>query len=241
MRIGCNLIHLESVDSTNNYVANLVKQGNLTSGTVILADEQLSGRGQRSAEWLSNAGENLTFTIYLDDVNLSVDRQFMITQLIAVGLHRFLTKMGIDSTIKWPNDTYVNNCKISGMLIENQLSHGKIHSTIIGIGLNVNQVDFGGMDATSMTTITGQPYLLMEAYFSLIHTLNETWEELIDDARQLTIEYLGGMYQLNEEKSYADVNGNFNGIICGISSTGKLQIQREDQLVEYSLKEIQFL
>ncbi len=239
MRFGRKLIHLESVDSTNNYVANLVKDHGLASGTVIMADDQFDGKGQREADWLSTAGMNLTLSIYLDDVNLSVDRQFRITQLIALGIHEFLTTQGIDSSIKWPNDILVNGLKIGGVLIENHIVGKQIKSTIIGIGLNVNQTEFDGLLATSMLSETGKTYLLSEFYFSFIHTMNDVWERLCNSST-LDEVYLNSLYRMNQKARYSDVLGEFIGEICGISSDGRLRIKKDNGISEYSLKEVKF-
>ncbi len=132
MQIGRKIIRLESVDSTNNYIANLLKEGVLEDGTVILADDQYAGRGHRDSEWLANAGENLTFSFFLDNVNLSVQNQFYLTCIVSITLTQLLDKYGISSKIKWPNDIYVDQKKIAGVLIENQLSSTYIKSSIIG-------------------------------------------------------------------------------------------------------------
>ena len=93
MQIGRKLIHLESVDSTNNYAANLVKSEGLSSGTVILADEQFAGRGQRGAEWVVEPGMNLTFSVYLEVANLSVEKQIDLSKLVAISICQFLEKL----------------------------------------------------------------------------------------------------------------------------------------------------
>ena len=100
MKIGQKIIRLDVVDSTNNYIANLIKLGSIDSGTVIMADDQYAGKGQRDAQWLTGAGENLTFSFFLDDVNLSVDRQFILSQVVALSLSQFLNNIGLDATIK---------------------------------------------------------------------------------------------------------------------------------------------
>ena len=111
MEIGQKIIHLDSVDSTNNYVANLINEGKIEHGTVVLADAQLEGRGQRNARWSVNAGENLTFTVFMDNVNLSVARQFFLNRLVSLCLVRFLCKLGLSPKIKWPNDIFVGGKK----------------------------------------------------------------------------------------------------------------------------------
>lgn len=239
MQFGRKLIHLDSVDSTNNYVANLVKEQGLSSGTVIMADHQFAGKGQRDAEWQSLAGMNITLSIYLDDVNLSVNRQFRITQLISLGIHEFLKQQSIESEIKWPNDVYVNGVKIGGILIESHISGKEIKSSIIGIGLNVNQKDFGSINATSMSLESGKQYILNELYFSFIHVMNGVWEKYWADIN-LDKRYLNSLYRIDVRSSYTDKNGEFEGVITGVSSEGKLRMERGAETIEYSLKEISF-
>lgn len=241
MQIGRKMLHLASVDSTNNYAANLLKQGELEHGTVILADEQYAGRGQRGAEWLVKPGENLTFSFFLGDVNLSVNRQFILTQLVSLGMVDFLKKKGIDARIKWPNDIYVGDSKICGMLIENQLSGSLIKSSIIGIGLNVNQETFSGFSATSLKLITGNHHILQELIFSLIFTLNETFEENSSQTGRLNERYHEKLYRRDELSGYEDASGKFQGVIKGVSPEGRLIVLRDHEEYLYELKEIRFI
>ena len=128
---GHRIIHLPSVDSTNNYTANLLREGKIGHGAVILADEQLAGRGQRGASWTSKAGENLLVTFLVTPDNLSVNDQEVLTQFITVSIADFLVKIGISASIKWPNDIYVDGKKLAGILIENALNGGNIATSII--------------------------------------------------------------------------------------------------------------
>ena len=135
MKIGSKIIHLESVDSTNNYAANLVRQGNCDHGTVILADDQFLGKGQRGSEWIATKGDNLTTSIVLTPDNLSVEDQFYLTCLASLSVVDTLKEYHIEASIKWPNDIYVEHKKIAGILIENSFQGNSIKSSIIGIGL----------------------------------------------------------------------------------------------------------
>lgn len=241
MQIGRNLIHLESVDSTNNYTANLVKSEGLSSGTVILADEQFAGRGQRGSEWRVEAGMNLTFSFYLEVVNLSVENQFDLSQVVALSICDFLSKNGINAQIKWPNDILVNGRKISGVLIENSISSGKSWRSIIGIGINVNQMRFGKFNATSIQCELGQFYPVKNALYSFIASFNKISEELLDKPIELHKRYLAKLYQFEEKKFYKDATGVFEGKICGVEQSGRLLVEKENQIVSYDLKEISFL
>lgn len=241
MQIGQKMLHLASVDSTNNYAANLLKQGDLEHGTVILADEQYAGRGQRGAEWLVKPGENLTFSFFLSDVNLSVNRQFVLTQLVSLGMVDFLRKFGIEASIKWPNDIYVGDSKICGMLIENQLSGSSIKSSIIGIGLNVNQEAFSGFSATSLKLVTGKQHIIQELIFSLIFTLNEMFKENLNRTARIDERYHENLYRRDEMSDYEDASGKFQGVIKGVSPEGRLIVLRDHKEYLYELKEIRFV
>ncbi len=241
MQIGRKLIHLESVDSTNNYTANLLKIEGLTSGTVILADEQFAGRGQRGAEWHVEPGLNLTFSVYLELVNLSVVNQFDLSKIVALSIVDFLSKDGIVSTIKWPNDILVKGKKISGVLIENSVSSSRPLRSIVGIGININQMEFGELNATSIRQETGQFYPIRDALFSFIEAFNQLLEALLSKPDELNERYLANLFQMNQRAWYLDAREKFEGEICGVEATGKLIILRNGEKMSYDLKEIHFL
>ena len=240
-QIGSKIIRLESVDSTNNYVANLIKRGGIEHGSVIMAVDQYDGRGQREAKWLSNAGLNLTFSLYLDDVNLSVNRQFVLTELISIALIKLLSKFSIEAKIKWPNDIYVKNKKIAGILIENQLSGKKIKNTIIGVGLNVNQIDFSLLNASSIILETGNRLNLDEILFSFIEVFNTLIaENYSGDDSSLRELYLKDLYLKNESSSFIRNNQHFEGEISGVTEIGFLLIKEKGIEKSYDLKDIEF-
>lgn len=237
-QIGRKIIRLESVDSTNNYTANLIKQGNIESGSVILAVEQYSGRGQRGAEWLVKPGENLTCSIYLDDVNVSVENQFFLTKVISLAVLGLLKKYSVDARIKWPNDIYVNDQKIAGILIENSISGNKIKNSIIGIGLNINQTEFGTLPASSIQLETDKFVPVDEVLFALIASINDLlqWNESI-----VNKVYLEKLYLINELSDFRIDGQITKGTIKGVSANGKLQVELEDSTRLFDLKEIEFI
>ena len=119
--IGQNLVKLSEVNSTNTYLKELVSKSEpLIEGTVIMADHQFAGRGQKDNIWYSQAGKNLTFSIYLKPSSLAVSKQFILNMVICLGIVDALKPiLGNDSKIKWPNDIYFKNNKLGGILIEN--------------------------------------------------------------------------------------------------------------------------
>ena len=240
--IGKKIVHIESCDSTNNYIANLISGGNIDFGTVILADEQTNGKGQRGSKWQSRPAENMIFSLYLDSANLSVKNQFILTQFVSVSLVRALLKFGLNASIKWPNDIYVNGKKIAGVLIENQMSGMMLSGSIIGIGLNINQTDFGLLNATSVKLEKGVFTKVSEVAYLIINELNSAWEEVLNiHTNRLNETYLEYLWRLNEKASFRDKNGEFEGVIRGTEENGLLRMERNGEMVKYDLKEISFV
>ncbi|TCS90091.1 BirA family biotin operon repressor/biotin-[acetyl-CoA-carboxylase] ligase [Anseongella ginsenosidimutans] len=151
--IGKNLLTLTKVDSTNNYAKLLLaNSGPLPDGTVILAEGQEQGRGQAGNSWLSEPGKNLTFSIVLGCSFLLPADQFYLSMAVSLGILDTLKPvLGNDCHIKWPNDIYAGKKKLGGILIENLLAGAALKTSVIGIGLNVNQERFPGLPrATSL-------------------------------------------------------------------------------------------
>jgi BirA family biotin operon repressor/biotin-[acetyl-CoA-carboxylase] ligase len=242
MQIGQKIIHLDTIDSTNNYAANLQKAGKIVHGTVIMADEQTAGRGQLGAKWHSKPAENLLCSVFIVPDNLSVHQQFLLTQYASLSVLNVLRKIGINAQIKWPNDVYVNTKKIAGILIENTIKGTHISTTILGIGLNVNQLAFEELNATSSMNETNTFYAINELVFLLINELNELWNVLDKkDSTFLNEQYLQHLYLRNEKALFEDTSGIFEGKIVDVSPEGLLIVEKDNEKVAYSLKEIHFI
>jgi BirA family biotin operon repressor/biotin-[acetyl-CoA-carboxylase] ligase len=142
--IGRNRINLSEADSTNNYAAQILRHSDIAEGTLIVAHRQTKGRGQRDAAWQSEEGLNLTVSIVLKPKKMVVLQQFLLNKMIALAVRQtvafFLPDQ--DVKIKWPNDIFVADFKVAGLLLENTVQGGHIVSTVAGIGLNVNQTAF---------------------------------------------------------------------------------------------------
>lgn len=241
--IGKKIIQIESVDSTNNYVANLVNQNNIEHGTAILADEQTAGKGQKGNVWISKPGDNLITSIFVKHENLSVNEQYFLTIFVAISVVKTLKKIGIDAEIKWPNDIIVGNKKIAGILIENQIISNQIKSSIIGIGLNVNQLNLEEIGGTSIRSILNQFYSNYDILLSLIYELNKDYI-LIQNKLfiELKTEYMNLLWLINETSSFTDLltNLEFNGIIRDIDLDGRIVIESKEGFKRFDLKEIKF-
>lgn len=240
MLIGNKIIHLSSVDSTSNYIANEEIRQNLPSGAVILADEQTAGKGQRGAEWLTKPGENLTFSFLLREVNLTVENQFTLNKIIALSILDLLHDKGIDAKIKWPNDILIGNNKVSGILIENSLGSSGIQKSIIGVGLNVNQTDFNIPRTTSMQLESDSFFNIREILFGLIGKINSRLSQ-IEQRDTIHSEYLSHLFGLNEQRDFIIDEKLITGRIIGVNSFGLLELEINEEIQSFGIKEIKFL
>ena len=241
-QIGNKIIHLDVVDSTNNFTANLLKSGELVHGTVILADEQTAGKGQRGSTWLSEGGSNVIMSVFVEHDNLTVENQDAINHWVSLSILSLLKKYNISAQVKWPNDILVDGKKISGVLIENQLSNAILRSSIIGIGLNVNQHDFGDLPATSIRMNTGQFHLVKEIAFQLISALNESKGSLNNENRtELKERYHQNLWKIGERVQFFENDELISGTLIGTNAQGLLQINVNGEIRIFDLKQIKFV
>lgn len=241
--IGQKIIFKDSLDSTNNYVAKLLSLGELKSGTVIMAGEQTHGRGQRGNVWETEQFKNLIFSTYVEYANLSVHQQSALSQWVSLALCHALEDFGIRAKIKWPNDLVVGNQKIAGILIENQLKQNQLISSIIGIGLNVNQIAFNLTNITSMKLCLGRDFEVDQVAFQLIQRLNEL-SIFIQSQRfyDLKNSYLQKMWLFDTWSLFNEPGQEvFEGKIMDVNDSGQLvMITRNQEIKTYSMKEIEF-
>ena len=248
--VGQSIIHLESVDSTNSYAAELLRKNKPTEGTVISTFNQTKGRGQRGNTWDSEPNKNVSLSIVLYPAFLHPEKQFLLSKIVSLALYDLMTAtVGISDEknpvkIKWPNDIYCGDKKIAGILIENTLSENAIKSSIIGIGINVNQTTFHNqLNATSLTLIKDQEFALPIIIEKLCEHIEARYLQLKANKKELIdSDYLRHLYQVNEWGKYFSSGEIFEGKILGVLDSGKLKMEtREGQVKGFSLKEIQFL
>lgn len=234
-------IHLDVVDSTNNYAANLLKQTKVVNGTVIMTKRQEKGKGQRGTTWQSEPDKNLICSVILD-LNWQVQDVFDLNMITALALSDVLKDEGIkDVKVKWPNDVYANGKKIAGILIETQLSGQMIKSAILGIGLNVNQENFyGSFDATSVTLEKNLTYnvnlLAKTCWLKLVNRLSAY---KVNGKGWVKATYYDHLMGFGEISAYRDDDGPFQGRITGIDEAGRLCIEKENGVLKaYQIKEV---
>ena len=246
--VGQNFITLNEVDSTNNFLKELLSNSKpLMEGTVIMAVNQFAGRGQQQQNgWYAAPGKNLTFSILLKPHFLQVINQFDLIRVISLGVFDAISPLlGDKLKIKWPNDIYYADDKLGGILIENLVQAGQIKSSIIGIGINVNQDAFppGLLNAVSLKQILHQDYDLKTLLSEICRHI-EAWYLNLKAGKVSFVRnaYLSRLYWLNERKKFKTQDDIFTGIIKNVRDNGLLVVQNNnDEELEFSLKEIEFL
>ena len=245
MIIGSKKIYRENLSSTNSYCFYLLKKGKLQEGTIIHTNYQTAGRGQTGNEWESEIDKNLLFSIILYPSVVKPENQFIISKTISLGICDFLERYLNNVYIKWPNDIYVNDDKIAGILIESSIIRDEIENLIAGIGLNVNQEKFtsNAPNPTSLRNLTGKNLNLNEILSDLSNDLDKRYKQLLyNKISQINNEYISHLYRYNQWSEYQDSKGIFDGRIISVNDSGKIQIEdRRGRIYEYAFKEVDFL
>ena len=245
MIIGSKLLYFENLPSTNTHAAFLQKNSGLVEGTIVYTNYQVAGRGQAGNKWESEEGKNLLISIVLFPSFIIPVNQFLISMTISLGICDFLGRYIPVSRIKWPNDIYVNNDKIAGLLIENSLMGNQIESTIAGIGLNVNQNIFksDAPNPVSLKSIIKRDLDLLTCLNELASDLDLRYKQLREgNFDSIKKEYISQLFRLNKWSDYGEKNGAFNGRITSLSESGNLLIEtRSGKTKEYSFKEVEFI
>lgn len=244
--IGKHLLKIKECTSTNSLAMDFLQQSKEIEGWVFITEQQTKGRGQRGNFWEAAPFQNLTFSCVIKPTFLFVYQQFALNFFISLGLYDFLKEKVPNASIKikWPNDIYVNNQKIAGILVENIIKSKNIDTSIIGIGLNVNQVFFDTVEAQSIRKLTQKKYNLDQLLEELIDKLNLRYQQLINQGgKKIKKEYLSNLYWMEEQHLFFDVQKDefFRGQIIGVDNFGQLIIQLDTEQRAFSLKEVQFI
>ncbi len=245
---GTKLIHLDTVTSTNDYAKALVQNQNVPEGTVVLADQQTQGKGQRGASWVAEKGKNLTFSMVYYPSFIQAQHQFLLNKVVTLGivygLKNILPNHGL--SIKWPNDVYYEHYKLGGILLENTLEGNYLSSSIIGIGLNVNQTDFNQLPkATSFKLVTNHTHQLKDLLQIIGGEIEDKYFKLKSslDTQALKDEYEQHLFLKDQWRTLKDGKHNpFKGKIKGVDELGHLMVELagDGTIQRFGFKEIQF-
>ena len=232
-----NLIKLNAIGSTNDWLKNKLQSGNCHDGDVVWAMNQTKGRGQYSNVWSSDSQKNITFSVFKRFSELSSDDSFLINCAVTLAIIETLEKFKIPNLkIKWPNDILSANNKIGGVLIENIIKGKKLNASITGIGINVNQKSFIDLPAAgSMFLQTNKKYDLKKVFEELLDTLDLFFDLLKKpDKVQLLSSFEKSMYKKGEWCQFKTNGSKFLGKIVGVSDHGLLIIEKKSKkLIQY--------
>ena len=235
-------IHLSEVDSTNVEVRRRLEAGEpLPELTLVDADSQTQGRGQRGNSWESEAGQNLSFSLVCHPQWVKASEQFVLSQAIALAVAE-----NVDgSTVKWPNDIYIGDRKVSGTLIECDLRGSQIETCIIGTGVNVNQTEFrsDAPNPVSMAQVAGHTFDRETLLQAIVQRFVQYYEKIrngqADEVRQA---YRQRLYRRTGFHRYADAQGEFLAEIADVGHDGLLTLRlRDGGTRKYEFKEIKYI
>ena len=229
------IVHIDETDSTNRWLKDHGE------GTMVVAtDYQTAGKGCGSNAWESERGKNLTFSMLIHPDGIAAREQFHITEVVSVALCRTLQPYIYNKVeIKWPNDIYVGDRKLCGILIENRLQGNVIVDCIIGIGLNVNQRVFlsDAPNPVSMYQLTGQELDRDELLKAFIENLDQEWQNKTNGS-----EYRELLYRKGKDGLYEAKTGRFVARLADVLPDGRLLlVDEEGKEHAYAFKEVSFI
>ena len=241
-----HLIKLDAIDSTNDYLKSLMSLQFLDNFTVVIANNQTKGKGQMGSTWSSEPGKNLTRSILIKNVLLDIHQIYNLNVAVVLGIITALERYNIPKlSIKWPNDIMAETKKIGGILIENSIKNGGEIFSVVGIGINVNQLDFSELPkATSLNSILQRDFDIEEVLSKILPAIQLNVARLLNNESAFLWEsYHHKLFKKGIPMPFETVSKKpFMGIIQGVTSDGKLKLLLENDTVStFEIKEIQML
>ncbi len=241
-----NIIKLDAVDSTNDFLKELSRSQITENFTTVTTKNQTKGKGQMGSTWNSEASKNLIMSVLIKEVLKDISEIFDLNVATALSVIQVLDQYNIPKlTIKWPNDIMSDNKKIGGILIENSFKSDNKIESVVGIGLNVNQKSFDNLPkASSMIVVTQKEYDVETILERIIFQLKKNCGVILSNqSEKLWYDYHKYLFKINSPMPFIDSNKiQFMGIIQGVTNEGKLQVILEDDAVKtFGIKEIQML
>ena len=237
-----NTFYTKQTHSTNVLLWEMIREKSLPEGFVVQTDFQTAGKGQVGNSWESEASRNLLFSMVLYPQRVTVDNQFLLSQLVSLGIKEALDEYTDGITVKWPNDIYWNDKKLVGILIENSLQGTKIKSSVIGIGLNVNQKVFvsNAPNPVSLLRITGKRQNRKLLLTKIRQNIQKLYTEL--SVTKIRAEYAEALYRKDGFYAYRANDETFQAKIISVHPDGQLELETEaGERKEFYFKEVSFV
>lgn len=244
--VGQTLIYLPSCQSTNDEASACIARSSGPEGTLVVTDRQTAGRGQRGSIWEAQPGQNLTISLILRPSFLKATEQFQLNMAVSLGLYDTLQPLlgGHPLRIKWPNDLYVGDRKLGGILIENTIQGYNLAWSVVGMGLNVNQTGFAYPTATSLQQLVPLPegYDLPGLLTQLCEKFEPRyWQLRAGAVGTLNAAYEQTLYRKGEEAWYEADGVRFRGTITGVDASGRLLMETATGTRSFGFKDVKFI
>jgi BirA family biotin operon repressor/biotin-[acetyl-CoA-carboxylase] ligase len=240
-KLGSEIHHLSVVDSTNNYAAKLISDGQLQNGSVIMADFQTNGRGQRGNSWQSVSQDNLLFSLAFQPVSVDADQQIRINWYTALIWIKCCKRFSIDAQIKWPNDIFVGQQKLGGILIEQQIHGSNIAWSVVGCGINVNATPAlpNACSIFELTNVRFQPKTVLNEFLDLY---NGQIQLLYGDFQELKTAFEVELFGKDTIQEFIDAQQQaWPAKIIGVDNQGKLLLEKNDVVQAYDLQQVRLV
>jgi len=239
------IIYISETNSTNNYLKELLQTQNVDEGTVVWADFQSAGKGQRGNGWESEAGKNILFSIVLFPGFIKAGEQFILSQIVSLAVANCLQEYTEGISIKWPNDIYWNEKKICGILLENTILEDNIGHSVAGIGININQENFRSEapNPVSLKQITNRDYNLEEILKTVVDNINAYYQQIkIGKTDFLIKQYKESLFRKDGYHLYNDGISDFLARIQDVDSSGLLILKtKEGEERHFAFKEVKYI
>lgn len=236
------VIRLDTVDSTNTYLHAYLGDEDVV---VVTARHQTAGRGQGGNRWEDAEGQNLLFSIQIRPVEVAIDHQFVLAMAEALALKRALDAYADGMELKWPNDIYHRDRKLSGTLIETAVSGGRLKRMILGTGINVNQRRFtsDAPNPVSLSQITGSDESIDRLLERILQAFDDYYRRVLEgDYAGISHEYHEALYRRKGFYRYRDKDGEFDAELVGVAYDGRLSLRdSEGRQRSYAFKEVEFI
>lgn len=237
-----NMHFVEETASTNEVLQEMLHTKRLPEGFVVYTHYQTAGKGQTGNHWESEKGKNILFSMVLYPLELPIDEQFLISQLVGVAIKKSIDQFVENVSIKWPNDLYIGEKKIGGILIENSWKGMKIRQSVIGVGLNINQNTFvsDAPNPVSLSQLTGKTYDLDVLLSNIIGNILELYRQ--SDKIRIRNLYHQSLYRKNGFFRFKDNQESFKAQIITVFPDGQLELETETGIRKlFYFKEVQFI
>jgi BirA family biotin operon repressor/biotin-[acetyl-CoA-carboxylase] ligase len=243
--IGNPIYHFEQLESTNSSALDIISKSNPSEGTAIMTSFQTQGKGQYGRVWRSSKGKNILCSIILYPHFLSLENQFFLNVFSALAVRKLISGLVKSKVcIKWPNDIYIEDKKVAGILIQNSIQGLRLNSSVVGIGLNVNQTDFNKdlINPTSLYLENHKEYNLQFISKDLFRSFEKYYLALKSGKlEELKLEFEEHLYLKDVEKQFSLNNYSKNAVIKGINMKGQLAIAHDQNTHFYSHNEVKYL